>query len=180
MTQRIYLDYAATTPLAPDVAQAMLTVPLIGWVAKLGANRSILSSFSVGKYGAQCAADPYDPDAGDGLKTDCNTDITGNDPNDAYVTDSTAAEQKLIPLEDGSAVILTVAYYYTPSGKAIIVDGVVPTVQVVLPTPDVDDEAAATAPVPPPVKEPSLTDPVIKKALDLLKAGTAPGAQKAA
>jgi carboxyl-terminal processing protease len=95
-------------------------------------------------------------------------------------TFGTAAEQKLIPLEDGSAVILTVAYYYTPSGKAIIVDGVVPTVQVVLPTPDVDDDAAATAPIPPPVKEPSLTDPVIKKALDLLKAGVAPGAQKAA
>ena len=44
-------------------------------------------------------------------------------------TFGTAAEQKLIPLEDGSALILTVAYYYTPSGKAIIVDGVVPTVR---------------------------------------------------
>jgi carboxyl-terminal processing protease len=91
-------------------------------------------------------------------------------------TFGTAAEQKLIPLEDGSALILTVGYYYTPSGKAIIVDGVVPTVQVVRPTPDVVDEAAATAPVPPPVKQPSREDPVIKKALDLLKAGTLPKA----
>ncbi len=93
-------------------------------------------------------------------------------------TFGTAAEQKLIPIpDDGSAVILTVAYYYTPSGKAIIVDGVVPTVQVVLPTPDApDDDAAAPAPVPPPVKQPSREDPVIKKALDLLKAGTLPKA----
>jgi carboxyl-terminal processing protease len=91
-------------------------------------------------------------------------------------TFGTAAEQKLIPLEDGSAVILTVAYYYTPSGKAIIVDGVVPTVQVVLATPDIPDDDAAAAPVPPPVKEPALNDPVIKKALDLLKAGTLPKA----
>jgi carboxyl-terminal processing protease len=90
-------------------------------------------------------------------------------------TFGTAAEQKLIPLEDGAAVILTYAYYYTPSGKAIIVDGVVPTVQVVLPVPDVDPDAAA-APPPPPVKQPSRDDLVIKKALDLLKAGTLPKA----
>ena len=38
-----------------------------------------------------------------------------------------ASEQKLIPLDDGSALILTVATYYTPSGKEIPVDGVVPT-----------------------------------------------------
>src|SRR6476659_3132332 len=33
-------------------AQPMITVPIIGWVAKLGANRAKLSSFSVAKYGA--------------------------------------------------------------------------------------------------------------------------------
>jgi hypothetical protein len=74
-------------------ALPMLTVPLIGWVAKLGPNRSILPSFSVAKYGAQCSADPYDPDAGDGVKTNCSTDITSNDPNDAYVADSPFNEQ---------------------------------------------------------------------------------------
>ena len=77
-------------------AEPMLTVPLIGWVANLGPNRSILPAFAVSKYGAQCAVDPYDTNAGDGVKTDCATDITGNDPNDAYVPDSTAAEQKWI------------------------------------------------------------------------------------
>jgi len=74
-------------------AQPMLTVPLIGWVASLGPNRTILPSFSVAKYGAQCSVDPYDPDAGDGLKTDCSTPVTGNDPFDAYVRDSPFREQ---------------------------------------------------------------------------------------
>jgi hypothetical protein len=44
--------------------EPMLTVPLLGWVANLGANRTILSSFSVAKYGPQCAADPYFPTPG--------------------------------------------------------------------------------------------------------------------
>jgi len=77
-------------------AQPMLTVPLIGWVATLGAGRSILPSFAVSKYGAQCSVDPYDSNAGDGVKTDCATDITGNNPADAYVPDSPAAEKKWI------------------------------------------------------------------------------------
>ena len=38
-----------------------------------------------------------------------------------------ASMQKLIQLDDGSAIILTVANYYTPEGKEIPVDGVVPT-----------------------------------------------------
>ncbi len=77
-------------------AQPMLTVPLLGWVAKLGPNRTILPSFSVSKYGNQCATDPYFPDAGDGIETDCSTFVTGNDPHDAYVPDSPAREQKWI------------------------------------------------------------------------------------
>ena len=77
-------------------ALPMLTVPLIGWVANLGANRSILPSFSVSKYGQQCETDPYLPDAGDGIETDCSTDITGNDPRDAYLKDNPNHEQKWI------------------------------------------------------------------------------------
>src|SRR5215813_13901351 len=34
-------------------AQAMLTIPMIDWVAKLGAGRGKLASFSIAKYGAQ-------------------------------------------------------------------------------------------------------------------------------
>ena len=38
-------------------AQAMLTIPMIDWVAKLGVNRSKLASFSIAKYGAQTGSD---------------------------------------------------------------------------------------------------------------------------
>ena len=62
----------------------MLTVPLVGWVAKLGPNRALLPSFSVHKYGAQCSVDYWDADAGDGLLPDCRTPVVGNNPNDAY------------------------------------------------------------------------------------------------
>jgi hypothetical protein len=74
-------------------ALPMATVPLIGWVAKLGADRAVLPSFSVKKYGAQCSTDPYDADAGDGIRPDCATHLGGNDPNDAYVRDSLASER---------------------------------------------------------------------------------------
>ncbi len=74
-------------------AQPMLTVPLIGMVARLGTNRSIRSSFSVKKYGAQCAVDPYDPDAGNGVAANCSTNVTANNPYDAYIKDSPFNEQ---------------------------------------------------------------------------------------
>jgi Glycoside hydrolase family 44 len=77
-------------------AQPMLTVPLVGWVAKLGGGRSILPSFPADLYPNQCGFDPYDGDAGDGLESDCSTPITGNDPSIAYVQDSTKREQKWI------------------------------------------------------------------------------------
>jgi len=38
-----------------------------------------------------------------------------------------AAEQKLITLDDGSALFLTVANYSNPAGKAILEEGVTPT-----------------------------------------------------
>jgi carboxyl-terminal processing protease len=79
-----------------------------------------------------------------------------------------ACEQKLIPLDDGSALILSVAYYYTPAGKSITDDGVQPTaaVRLALDFGD-DDDAAAVAPQP--RRLPPADDPVLKKALDLLK-----------
>ncbi len=77
-------------------AQPMLTFPLMGWVAKLGNNRSILPSFSVAKYGAQCSTDYWDPDAGNGYMPDCSTPITGNDPNDSFIPDTPTLEQPWI------------------------------------------------------------------------------------
>ncbi len=73
-------------------AQAMLTIPLIDWVAKLGSNRSKLGSFSVAKYGAQASTDPYFPDAGNGVRTN-GSNVVGNDPNDADVPSSPTFQQ---------------------------------------------------------------------------------------
>ena len=65
-------------------AEPMITVPIIGYVAKLGTNRSKLWSYSIQKYGAQERSDPYNPDSGNGKKPD-GTEITGNDPLDANI-----------------------------------------------------------------------------------------------
>jgi len=63
----------------------LMTMVMLPWVAKSaegGGNGHW--SFSVSKYGSQCGVDPYNTDAGDGLKTDCSTTLTAN-PNDANV-----------------------------------------------------------------------------------------------
>ncbi len=66
-------------------AAPMLTIPMAGWVAKVGANRSKLASFSIAKYGAQTGNDwQWFPDAGNGIRVG-GTYVTGNDPNDANV-----------------------------------------------------------------------------------------------
>lgn len=62
----------------------LMTMVMLPWVAKTAENNNGHWSFSVAKYGAQCSMDPYNTDAGDGLKTDCSTALTA-DPNDAYV-----------------------------------------------------------------------------------------------
>ena len=65
-------------------AQALLTIPMIGWAAKVDANRNKLWSFSVAKYGAQTGTDAqWCPDAGNGILASNNQFVTGNDPNDA-------------------------------------------------------------------------------------------------
>ncbi len=63
-------------------AEAMITMPMLGWVAKLGPYRDKLASFSVAKYGPQQYTDPYMPDAGNGV-TPGGERIGGNDPHDA-------------------------------------------------------------------------------------------------
>jgi hypothetical protein len=64
-------------------AAPMITIPMIGWAAKLGAGNAKLAGFSVAKYGAQQAVDSqYFPDAGNGVRPDGSL-VAGNDPNDA-------------------------------------------------------------------------------------------------
>jgi len=79
-------------------------------------------------------------------------------------TFGTASMQKLIPMDDGSALILTVANYYTPSGKEIPVDGVAASVTV---RPGTDEMTGAALVPPAPSSSPE--DPVVKKALDVLQ-----------
>jgi hypothetical protein len=76
-------DFIADTRAAG--AQPMVTIPMVGWVAKLGPDRSMLPSFSVAKYGPQQKADPNVPDGGNGVKPDGKTNVANNDPNDADV-----------------------------------------------------------------------------------------------
>ncbi len=74
-------------------AQAMLTIPTIEWVAKVGANRIKLAGFSVAKYGAQTGTDwQWFPDAGNGVRTNGQY-VTGNDPNDANVPSNSTFQQ---------------------------------------------------------------------------------------
>jgi len=63
----------------------LMTMVMLPWVAKSAeGNGNGHWSFSVAKYGAQCSVDPFNTDAGDGLKADCSTTLTAN-PNDANV-----------------------------------------------------------------------------------------------
>jgi len=90
-----------------------------------------------------------------------------------------ASEQNLITLDDGSALILTVANYYNGDGKAILEEGVLPTQVVSAAVYDNgdgtdDDDASSTtsgAPTqrPPAVKPLSPDDPLLKKAIELFK-----------
>src|SRR3990172_4231560 len=71
---------AATTQGAG--ARAMITIPMLDWVAKLGANRSKLAGFSQAKYGAQTGNDwQWFPDAGHRILVSTNQPVQNNDPN---------------------------------------------------------------------------------------------------
>jgi len=89
-----------------------------------------------------------------------------------------ASEQKLITLDDGSALILTVANYYNPGGKSILEEGVTPTEVVrAVAEDDADTGDEDVAPDTDVQKEPGLgprplspEDPIFHRALELLKA----------
>src|SRR5262245_57244140 len=99
------------------------------------------------------------------------------------------SEQQLFPLDDGSALLLTVSRYASPSGKIFMTDGVTPSIEVK--RADLVDIAAAddnednnrqrTAPAPQPsggntppvVVAPKPTDDLpLKKAVEVLTSGT--------
>jgi carboxyl-terminal processing protease len=87
-----------------------------------------------------------------------------------------ASEQKLIPMDDGAALVLTVGNYMNADGKSILDEGVTPTEVVhtaaATDSDDSDEVAAASGtPKEPPVgpRPLSADDPVLQKALQLLK-----------
>ena len=96
-----------------------------------------------------------------------------------------ASEQKLITMDNGAALVLTVANYYNPGGKSILEEGVTPTEVVHAAAEDAGDSGdGEEAVTPDDQKEPGLgprplspEDPIYHKALELLKA---PAAKKAA
>jgi hypothetical protein len=59
----------------------LVTIGMLPWAAKDATSYS----YSVAKYGAECKVDPFNSDHGNGVKTDCQTNVTGNDPNDANI-----------------------------------------------------------------------------------------------
>jgi len=79
--------------------------------------------------------------------------------------------QKLIPLDDGSALILSVAKYYSPAGKAIQENGIMPTV--VVQTESEDNVALLDENIPqaqPELRgEPPQEDPILRKAIELFR-----------
>lgn len=88
-----------------------------------------------------------------------------------------AAIRKTIVLDDGSAVILSVAKYYTPNGKAIQDNGVTPSVPVIdQRIPEEVDEDVEPQPEPERPKE----DVILKRAIEVATKGSAEVATDAA
>jgi carboxyl-terminal processing protease len=86
-----------------------------------------------------------------------------------------AAIRKPVTMEDGSAVILSVAKFYSPSGKSIQDNGVTPTVAMLEaePVPETDDDGGANAQpstAPQEQKAPG-DDPLLKKAIEVVTTG---------
>lgn len=96
-------------------AESLLTVPMIGWVPKVGQGRTNLTSYSIAKYGTQTKNDyEWFADAGNGISTSNSTPITWNDPYDAnYPTNSSFQTAWLRHLTNkwGTAASGGVRYY---------------------------------------------------------------------
>src|ERR1019366_8234053 len=68
-------DAFVTTTRSNAGAEPIFTIPMIDYLANLGANHTTLEGFSVTKYGAQTATDPYNRDAGNGVSAATGTNI---------------------------------------------------------------------------------------------------------
>jgi Glycoside hydrolase family 44 len=86
---------SSSTQFIADVKNAgsnpLMTMAMLPWVAQSpetsttqGGKDNYHWSFSVASIGGQCSVDPWNTDAGDGLKTDCSTPVTTNAETTAY------------------------------------------------------------------------------------------------
>jgi carboxyl-terminal processing protease len=83
-----------------------------------------------------------------------------------------AAIRRAITMDDGGAVILSVAKYYSPAGKAIQDTGVTPSVLVTDAEPFVETEEGQDAPPPAPEQpKKDEEDVLLKKAIEVLTKG---------
>jgi len=82
-----------------------------------------------------------------------------------------ASIRRAVTMDDGSAIILSVAKYYSPAGKSIQDDGVTPKTLMAQPevTPDLDEENNDAVPPQETPKKPT-EDVLLKKAIELVSA----------
>jgi carboxyl-terminal processing protease len=81
-----------------------------------------------------------------------------------------ASVRRAVTMDDGSAIILSVAKYYSPAGKSIQDDGVTPKTLMAEPevAADIDDES--DVPPPPETPKKSGEDVLLKKAVEMVSA----------
>jgi hypothetical protein len=89
-------NFITQTRAGNSSAQALLTIPMINYLATLGAGGAMKWSFSIAKYGAQTGSDPYQADAGNGISAATGNPITGNNPLDANIPNSVSIQQAWI------------------------------------------------------------------------------------
>ncbi len=78
---------------------------------------------------------------------------------------------KALTMDDGSAVIISVAKYYSPNGKAIQDNGVTPTVAVVEAQPQLEGDDENPQQQPEPARQPKGEDLLLKKAIEVATKG---------
>ena len=103
-------------------AQAMITIPMIGWMPRLGPGRAILASYAVSNYGPQTSVDPYFTVAGNGISVTNNTPITWNNQNDANFPTNSAFHQGYVQHllgQWGAATNGGVRYYLMDNEESI-------------------------------------------------------------
>ncbi|MBI4877195.1 MAG: PDZ domain-containing protein [Acidobacteria bacterium] len=90
-----------------------------------------------------------------------------------------AALRRAITMDDGSAVILSVAKYYSPSGKAIQDNAVTPGVPVLdsEPAAEIDEDAPGKPETPEPPRKLE-DDAALKKAIEVLTKGVPPAEER--